>query len=462
MKILKKIFGGALLVSSLFLTSCEEKLDVIPNDAILPDVAFQSVDDLQNALNATYSFVDTQSIRFNSIFSDNTKVGKDSGGQEVNLHSWVLTPNVGVAQTIWQNRYTIINRASRVIQAADIIDRTGREQEVNNILAQAYALRAFAHFGLYQYYTPDYSDPNGLSVPAVDFPVTVENLPRNTVSEVLAAIEADLVRSSGLIDASQTDNRFITEDFITALRARIALFSGEYATALTLANQLIADYPLADQAQYRAMFLDQDNTEVIFKAARVNGDGTIGGIWHFGSGNPFIEMSNSFFNLLDPADIRFSTNLNVAESDPAANVHLINKYPGTSQRFLADFKIFRVSEMHLIKAEAEARAGNFTASQETIKGLRDARFGADTPQPTYTTLNDALDFILDERRVELAFEGHRYLDLKRLSRTLNRANADCGGLSNACQLTSTDQRFTLPIPSVEINANPEMVQNPGY
>ncbi|WP_442265475.1 RagB/SusD family nutrient uptake outer membrane protein [Tenacibaculum sp. ZS6-P6] len=462
MKAIKKIFLGLALASSTLFISCDEQLDILPNDSLLPETAFQNVTDLQNGLNAAYSQYDNSSITLNSIFTDNTKVGVDNGGQQLNLHGLVMNPNTGIAQTIWITRYRMINYASRVIQAFPTVDKAGQETAANHILGQARALRAFAHFELFQYFTPDYLDPNGLSVPAVDFVVTTENLTRNTVSEVLQAIQADLTAASGLLDATQTDNRFVTADFITALRARIALFTGEYTTALSLANQLIAKYPLADQAQYRAMFLDQDNTEVIFKAARIQGDARPGFIWHFSGGGPFIEMSNSFFNQLDPADIRYSTNLNVADSDPGANSHLINKYPGTALEFLADVKVFRVSEMHLIKAEAEARAGNYAASQMTIKGLRDARFGSNTTQPTYVNLNDALDFIFNERRIELAYEGHRWFDLGRLGKGLNRASEDCASLDNACTLTPADQRFTLPIPASEINANPNLVQNPGY
>ena len=73
------------------------------------------------------------------------------------------------------------------------------------------------------------------------------------------------------------------------------------------------------------MYLDNNNTEVIFKAARVLGDGRIGTIWHFTGGGPFMEMSNSFFNILDSNDIRFSVNVNLSASNPASNLHLINK-----------------------------------------------------------------------------------------------------------------------------------------
>lgn len=459
-----KFLIGILSIAMLTVSqSCEDNLDIEPNSSLIAATAFRGVDDLQNALNSAYGDYNNTTIQFNSIFTDNTKVGIDNGGQELTLHRLVLDPTTGVATNLWISRYALINKVTRIIQAADLIEiEEGREDEVDHILGQAYALRAFAHFELFQYFTPDYLDPSGLSVPAVDIVVTVENLPRNTVAEVYALMNSDLDTASPLLDASISDNKYVTRDFITALRARMALFSGDYPAALGFANDLIAKYDLANQDEYVNMFLDADNTEVIFKAARTLSDARPGFIWHFSGGGPFIEMSNSLFNVLEEDDVRYGVLLNVADSDPESNLHLINKYPGTALEFLADVKVFRVSEMYLIKAEAQMRAGLIAVSKETLKELRDARFGEETALLDYANLNSGLDVLLQERRIELAYEGHRYLDLKRLGKSLQRIQADCGNLDNACEIPSSDRRFTLPIPLVELNANPEITQNPGY
>lgn len=457
-----KILIGCLAVATLFGTqSCEDNLDIQPNSSLIAATAFKSVEDLQNALNSAYSNYDNNTILFNSIFTDNTKVGVDNGGQQLTLHRLVLDQTTGVAGGLWTSRYAMINKVNRIMEAAEQIDAEGRQDEVDHILGQAYALRAFAHFELFQYFTPDYQDLGGLSVPAVETVVTVENLPRNTVSEVYSLMNSDLDVAASLLDPSKNDVKYVTQDFITALRARMALFAGEYSQAKGFAETLINKYQLADQTEYVDMFLDLDDTEVIFEAARVLGDARPGFIWHFSGGGPFIEMSNSLYNILDTDDVRYDVLLN-ADSDPANNLHLINKYPGTAVEFLADVKVFRISEMYLIKAEAEMRNTMLAESQATLKELRDARYGTATALPSYSSLNEGLDFLLEERRVELAFEGHRYLDLKRFNRDLVRAQEDCANLDNACEILSSDKRFTLPIPLFEMNANPLMEQNPGY
>ena len=219
------------------------------------------------------------------------------------------------------------------------------------------------------------------------------------------------------------------------------------------------------------MFFDTDDTEVIFKAVRTSADGLIGGLWYFtNSAGPFFEASNSLYNAHDPSDIRFAVNINFGTNnvdgecgptDDANNVHLINKYPGNASPFLSDAKIFRVSEMHLIKAEAQARQTMLPQAAMTLQTLRDERFGAATALDSYGTTTEALDAVFDERRLELAYEGHRYLDMKRFGKGLNRDALDCAA-GGSCILASSDFKFTFPIPQVEVNANPSIVQNPGY
>jgi hypothetical protein len=133
-----------------------------------------------------------------------------------------------------------------------------------------------------------------------------------------------------------------------------------------------------------------------------------------------------------------------------------------------DLKVFRSSEMLLIAAEARAYQNNTTGAATLIKQLRDARFGSAQALPSYGSSADAIGAVLDERKVELAYEGHRYKDLKRSgvagNRGVDRDPIACTIQSGACTLAASDFRFTLPIPIVEINANPAIgdQQNPGY
>jgi hypothetical protein len=152
----------------------------------------------------------------------------------------------------------------------------------------------------------------------------------------------------------------------------------------------------------------------------------------------------------------------------------VGKYPGKQNQFLlGDVKVFRFSEMAFIRAEYYASIGDITNAVAQINNIRGIRYitSGTAPNPAGflasppTTVQGAWAMILDERRAELAFEGHRYIDIKRLGtlagKGVERDPRDCS-FNSFCELPADDHRFTLPIPRSERSANPNIVQNPGY
>lgn len=119
----------------------------------------------------------------------------------------------------------------------------------------------------------------------------------------------------------------------------------------------------------------------------------------------------------------------------------------------------------MIRAEAAADAGDLTGAATFLKELRDARYGSAQALQSFGSQTEAFGAILDERRLELLYEGHRWVDLKRLgdrgNRFLDRDAKECVNLAG-CTLPNSDYRFTLPIPVDEISANSAVVQNTNY
>ncbi|MEW7281334.1 RagB/SusD family nutrient uptake outer membrane protein [Aquimarina sp. 2201CG1-2-11] len=499
-KIIKFVFLLALF------TSCEDAIDIDQVGNITTDVAFQSVQDLQEGLNGLYTNYDmVQEIAHVSTFTDELAIGFNSGGQRATEYQFILDATSVAPATLWVRGYAEINTATRIILAAENVPvEDGEQGDYNDILGQAHALRAYSHFKLLSYFSTDMTDDSALGVVAVDFIPSIDDaLPRNTNAQVFALIEADLQRAENLI-ADQSNATFVSKDFVTALRARMALYRGQYATAVTHAQSLLGNYPIADRTEYTNMFLDVDNTEIIFKLERTLGDvfdvagNLVSGIADQSragakfaftnetiNGGAYFEIGRSLFNLLDTDDIRFDVNVGSesvisADYQNAADfengdVLLVGKYPGSeTQPLMNDLKVFRSSEMLLILAEAAAVNGNINGAANStaayIKQLRDARFSTAQVLPVYADATEAFAAVLNERRIEFAFEGHRYLDLKRLGSLANqgilRDPLDCADsrVNGACSLSVTDHRFTLPIPQVELIANPTMreQQNPGY
>lgn len=455
-----------------FISGCTDTFDIKEQDSIDAESTFTNVDDLRAGLFGLYATYGHENLIDLSNFTDDTKIGSSNGGQKVNFHSWQLTSGTGEALALWTNNYTAINVANRLLEAGiSITPEPGEQQEYDQILGECNAFVAWCHFNLLAIFSPEYNG-SGAGVPFIDFVAVPGDEPaRNTFSEVISGIKAQLDLAESRIPGSQNDIKRVNKGFIIGLRAKVALLEGSLSQAISLSQDLIDDYPLANQQQYVDMFNDDDNREVIFKLGRVVGDFPPGNIWHFTGGGGFMEMSNSIYNKLDPSDVRFGILFNETDSNPADNLHLINKYPGElpASQFLNDIKVMRVSEMYLINAEAKALDGNLQGAAQMIKMIRDARFDTNSPAPNYGSRQEAIEDILSERRLELAYEGHRYLDVKRLRGITNvgfeRLQADCGANSNVavpCILQANDRRFTFPIPQEEIDGNSNITQNPGY
>ena len=486
---MKKYFKYILILNVIFLYNCQDAIDIQQPGRLTPDVAFENVQDLQDGLIGLYTLLDNRAeVSHATNFTDEVAEGIGGGGQGRGTgHIFNINATSGGPQTIWLQNYTIINRVNRFLEAATLVD--GDQATINNIVGQAYAIRAYAHFQLISYFSTDYTDDNALGVIKLDFiPSIADQLLRNTNGEVFDLISSDLATAAGLISA-QSSAQFISRDFVTALRARMAAYRGDYTTAEPLARQLLSSYGLASRANFQLMWLDENDDEVIFELARVlNGPydfqaGWIGINWAFVNatigGGSFYEFNRALFNLFDPADIRYDAYL-APSAQPSADyqnepdyfqgdVLTVGKYPGIPGAPLHNsHKIFRSSEMLLIAAEARAAANDLGGVATLIKQLRDARFDTAQPLPTYSNATDAWAAILDERRVEFAFEGHRWKDLKRLgalaNKTIERDPLDCSTFNMICTLPITDHRFTLPLPIAEFDGNPGLraQQNPGY
>ncbi|WP_338647530.1 RagB/SusD family nutrient uptake outer membrane protein [Flavobacterium sp. KS-LB2] len=483
----------ALIIS--FFSSCEDAIDIIQPGELGPDVTFQTVEDLQFGLNGVYAAVAGENaISFSTVFTDEVAIGFANGGQGLNGGEYVFNLNAasGDAAVIWSSNYALINRANRVIAGAALITPTAATKAAyDDILAQAHILRAWGHFVLLSHFTTNMADDNALGVIKLDFvPLVTDQLPRNTNGEVFALINEDLNFASSLSATSNanTSRTFVSTDFVKAFRARMAAYRGKYAEVTALADQLIASYPLTPRSatvadQNTSLYLNiwtdvaiptATQNEVIFKLERVPGNRLINAIWasvnSTVNGSPFYEMSTSLYNLLNNTnDIRRRAFLSPS-SDPATNRLVIGKYPGSGGIVqLNDVKIFRTPEMYFLKAEALADAGNFAGVAAQLQAVTNARFVAGTAPviPVPTSAQAAFAEILKQRRIELCFEGHRYLDLKRLGVragvTIDRAPEDCS-IFNACSIPNTDYRFTMPIPVGELSANTGIKdqQNPGY
>jgi len=481
--------------------SCDDAYEIDQPGRLVAENAFRTVDDIELGLLGVYNEMDiTPEISLAANFTDEIAIGFDSGGQGFALYDFVINAGSAAAESFWVRNFRVNNRATLILEAAANIEQPEDPAEVerlNNILGQLHFIRAYANFEMLLYFSPDPQDDSTLCVPLIDFvaPTTIQPL-RNTTGEIWSYVNSDIAQAESLINVQSNTTR-VSQDAVTALKARMALTRGNYSQAENLAMSLYNQYGLANQAEYEAMFLDQDNTEIIFKLERTlndayDGQGSTGSVFAGGwagaifafvdatlTGSPYFEMDRSVFDALDPADVRYTVNVAPSsvispdyenDPDPINNdILVIQKYPGSEgQPLMNDLKVFRSSEMLLIAAEARAYQGDFQGVEDLLEDIRTARFGSPQDVEEPASQQEAIGAVLDERKIELVYEGHRYKDLKRSgvagNRGVERDPIACELQSGACTLDADSFKFTLPIPITEINANPGIAeqQNPGY
>lgn len=491
MKKIKNIFlaiGSLLLVSS-----CSDALDIVQPGEIYRADAFKTVTDLRNYLNGdVYSRVNnTEEIGFTTVFTDEVGIGPSNGGQDKELHRFQLNANSDEPAGLWSTHYTIINRVNRLLDFANLVVVTTPADIAakNSVLAEARALRAYSYIQLVSFFSVDPANPNALGVILSTTPDRYDlfiDRPRVSNQLIYNLIESDFLFAESNLAATATNYRNVTQKFISAARARMYLYRKDYVKAKQYAT--LATGALSTANAYNAMWGDTAQGECIFAAARPSGGtwSNIASTWYFNitsaTGGAFLDMGRNLFNLYSqfPNDVRTAIWIDAsAQINPnyAADINYvandvlpINKYPGKAQQPLRnDLKIFRNSEMVLILAECEVASSNLTAAATLVRSIRTARtFAAPAPAlPVYATAQAAWADILLERRKELAFEGHRYLDIKRLAalagnQGITRDNTDDDIPNQPLTLALSDYRFTLPIPQLEIAGNVGIQQNPGY
>ena len=469
-------------LASLF-ASCDDAIDIKQPSELTPEQTFETVDDLQLGLNGVYSQVPGENhIYFTSLFTDEVKIGKSNGGQGKDGElAFLLNTNSGDAASIWVSNYGLINAANRLIAGAQSIVPTEDEsEEYNNILAQAHVLRAFGHFQLLSYFSPNMADDSSLGVPALDFvPTTKQQLPRNTTGEVFALIESDLAfadanLSADLENTLYTGKTGVTSNMINAFRARMYVYREKYDIAEPYADAVTGS--IATFSQYPSVFKDTGtSSEVIWQLSRVSTTGNFAQYWSSVNstvtGSPFFEVSTALFNLInDSRDIRRDVIVDPSAA-PSYTVRPVGKYSASGGiKLRGNIKVFRVSEIKFLKAEIFASRGDYANVVAEINKVLRVRFNpTNSGNITLPANADAVwawTTILRERRKELAFEGHRYVDLRRLGAKAGGVSVDRTvsdfAFNQAFELPIDDHRWTLPIPRAESAANPDIQQNPGY
>ena len=466
----KNIFA-LLLISGITFQSCS-KLDSPPTDVIDITKAFRNVDDVNMGVLGAYSTLSSSLLEVSAIVSDEVMFPTENTVSNSTAHRWLYNSTTGSVTSPFYEYYTVIDRANRVLEAVQTLVVNGSNQSrMDQYHAEALALRAYSHFELLKAYASSY-EPSGMGVPYIKNR-TLEYLPRETVQSNFENINADLTKAKSLMPSAFSNNSRITTTAISAIQARVALYEKNWANAITYANEAIASEPLAPKNDFPKIWKDESQSEVIWKLARVIGDSRLGAAFFRETGEivlyaPSFKLINTFGTEAQRADdIRFASYIQYAPTRPTGkSQYLVEKYVGgnSAYRGLTAVKLFRTGELYLIKAEAELEQNNSAGLAAAAKDLNDLRRSRiyNYIDQNFTDKATLLTAIYTERFKELAFEGHRFFDLKRRNLPVERTAQDAINTSGAIKLEPTAAEYCFPISADEMTINKQMKQNPKY
>ncbi|MEP0264478.1 RagB/SusD family nutrient uptake outer membrane protein [Dokdonia sp.] len=509
MKKIKLTIVSALLLSMTY--SCSDEIDNLEPFTSVNPIAFlegpasfqTAVDGMYNQIFGYYSSPGSALQGIPDILSDNAVLVTTGRRSNEVYYDYQYTAATGGAIGLYFSQaYNAINISNIVISQ---IDKLPEGDTRDNILGQALAGRALAHFDLARVYGPIPSQSNnaiselGVSYIKVedgdvDFDVPTPIFPeRESIGSNYEEILEDLLAASTLISESNSEGR-LTRNGVFGLLSRIYLYLGQYQNAIDSSNEVST--AIATQEDLSSIYIDATNAGIVIELS-VNTAGSeanfnnVGVIYSQGSLDDAGNITNTiseyavdfeFFNSIDDSDIRKGI-IQFDSANGDAEHNGIRKFLGESGQVNGrlDIKVMRAAEVLLNRVEAQFELGFEGQALTGLNQLRELRFfGDDLPEnndndttndivfipgtETGQALEDAIQF---ERRVELAFEGHRFFDLKRRGESIQRSTFGdlrdgTGTPAEVLTLPAGDTRFQFPIPIAEINANTNYTQNPGY
>lgn len=495
-------FKNILALSAvLSLGACKKQLELNPYSSIELSQSFKTMKDAAAWNNGLYADirgrVQGPYTYSQDIQGDQLNATLDYGNRNGFPHRWGIDFQAtdGALSTAWGGFYGGLKNANLCIQYLPGIP-TANATEASTLkkyIGDAYFARAFYYSELIIRFAKPYEPATAatdLGVPLVLVYNLNEQPGRASVKQVYDQILADIAQAKTMVTNNGGPGATIlNKDVLLALEARVRLNMKDWAGAMTAANALITSgtYPLiTTQAELTQMWQADLAKEVIFQsfvAKPSEFSNATGGIYlGFVSGNstfdPDFVPTQAIINMYEAADRRkaayFSTKATSISSVSYPSLLLVNKYPGNSALFTTSVtnyqhapKIFRTAEQYLIYAEAAARAGgaNEALALTTLNTLRSARAASALSGLTGTAL---LQAVMDERTRELAFEGFRLWDLKRWHLGFTRGTPQNlqpiqqGPNFNLLTIPADHYQFTWGIPTNDISANPNLIQNTGW
>lgn len=469
-----------ILSICLVLCSCTGILDKEPIGILDTGSFFKTSNDAVQAINAAYEPLMFNSANnnfywaFAELTSDEAVTGGDgSRAGLTELDFFTYTSRTSELNDFWKLQYKGINQCNTVLDKVPGIDMDATLKD--RVLGEARFLRAFYYFQL----TQVFGDVQMLT--KITPPAELK-APKTAKSEIYKLILADCDQAAlslpATYDASQAGRA--TKGAALALAAKTHLYSKNYNEVLNYVNKIkeLGVYSL--MADYQDNFREetQNNAESVWEIQHTNlelGVGNSINQWWASkkvpNGYGFAEVTPEYVAEFETGDPRRKFTV-ASNNEDYFGVTYKNSFSSTkfsprkylqidstaSQKADGDINVtnIRYAEVLLWEAEALAELGRAAEAQAPLELVRArARNQADSttvlPAVTTTDMNEMIAAVRHERSVELGFEMHRFFDLVRW-----------GIAKEKLPDFQVGKHEVFPLPQVELDLNPQLVQNPNY
>ena len=514
MKNLIKILLFSVLVFGMNSCTEEKILDLTPINNISVDDAFTTPALIETSMNGVYNAAGIG--QYNSANPNGgrgyvwgaafVEQGDNRGEDVVNTATFYqLTYTATYDQTTannvyyWVDGYRLINRCNLMIEGvtAAVAKGTITAAVGNDYIGQAKFLRAITHFELLNYFARPYNFTAGATHLGVIYrevgvntqaEIDSENLkPRNTVAECYTKVLADLNDAEALI--TSTLKFKASKNAAIAFKTRVYLQKRDWANVISEGTKLAGKYILTSSPNDPFVTANNlSNTESIFSIqhAATSNPGANGALASMYKQRTLVTISPIIWR--DPSWL--VDDKRRIEGELVTTVlgrKYTNKYKDVTN-FTDAAPVIRYAEVLLNMAEAQARLAtpNLVTSLTLLNTVRNRSLAIPATQEyTAATLNSQLamiNAILKERRIEFLMEGRRWSDIQRLQNddlapingipaklangapaaTLFTLGTPYPGPYGVAAIPSSDFRVLWPIPQIELNTNPSLVQNTGW
>jgi hypothetical protein len=458
---MKKINIVFLVIVAVAFASCEKALEVEPQQTIDASTALQDDQDLNSLVVGAYATLAGGSLYGTNLFMDPDLLGSNGVAtwrgtfqSPRQIATKTMTRDNADASLIWTAAYDAINTSNVALANLGIVKDADLKQQLQG---EALFIRGIMHFELVRLYalpwgaTADNSQPGVVikTTPTNTESEAFEKIPRSTVKQVYDQVIADLTQAAGLLP--EENEKRASKYAALAFLSRVYLQQANYAAALDAADQVIKSGYFKMNAAVSAVFSNKNTDESIWEIQQneQNNAGTANnGMATFyaslpGIGRADVRITKAWIDTAYEAnDLRYSEWYYVGTGARPGNY-----YSGKWKSFSQNLPVIRIAEMYLTRAECNLRL-NSTVGATPGEDLAQVKNSVrtNTNAPANPTLLD----VLKERFIELAFEGQRIHDLRRLRLPTG-------------SFAWNDDKLVMPIPQREVDATGGIIaQNPGY